>query len=149
MERINDSYELMDISIKDFVKEFYKEYPDLLKYRKLEAELLYSRHIQSIKEKFTSEEREFLLMVLKGQFEINKGAIVRTFTVAAIYVAVVSIVKDWGSEELMKLYFQFITVSSILFIMIYIIISEINYVKYNNKISKIISIFEYIKRFEE
>lgn len=145
---ISDSYKLMDINIKEFIKDFYNDYPDLLKYKKLEAELLYFRHIKSIKEKYTSEERDFLLKVLKGQFEINKGAIVRNFTVAAIYVAIFSIVKDWGTEKWTKLYFNTVTVSSILFIVIYIIISEINYVKNNNKIAKIINIFEYIKEFE-
>lgn len=150
MENLSDSYKLMDINIKEFVDEFYTEYPDLLKYKRLEAELLYIKHIESIKKKYGCKERDFLLMLLKVQFDVNKNAIVRFFTFATIYVAVFSIVKDWRlGDGIMQNYFPIITAASIIYIIITISISEIKYVKLNNKIFKIICIFEYIKMFEE
>lgn len=150
VEKISDSYKLMDISIKDFVDSFYKEYPDLLKFKNFEAELLYSRHIENIKKKYSSKERDFLLMLLKEQFEVNKSSIVRFFSFAAIYVAIFSIVKDWKiGGGFPKNYFPIITAFSIIYIIIVISIIEIKYVKQNNKTFKIIGIFEYIKMFEE
>lgn len=138
-------YFLLEGDIKKFVKEFYEEFPFLDDNHLAIGDYFYKLEFNKIKKKYSLEDREYLLKKLNKQTDLNSNWYNRELSFGAILISTMALLVSTVKLKIINI----LTLIILGIILIILILNQKKFVQENNKILKIISIFEFINKFDE
>ncbi|MGE7024148.1 hypothetical protein [Solibacillus cecembensis] len=141
---MNRPYNFLENDINGFIDEFFTEYKYMEKKYTIENDMYYDFKIEEIKSKYTKKERKFLLKQLREQYKINSNWYARQIAIVAMLVAIATAFTN-SNVEFLKIMSYFIY----LYIPIYLIYMDKKFVIKNNRILKVITIFQFIENFDK